>query len=247
MQNDNELEVIEAIRFMDAGSTKPILCRCNDNELYVIKSTATTSRKELIHEFIASTIAKRIHLPIPNFAITYVPHDIVDYLPPHFNRGLSHGYAFASRYISDSANISFSMAHQMIDVQKQKEIYLFDRIVNNSDRTLSPLGGNVNIIYNIKKQSYYLIDHNLAFASNVVEGEFEYHVFSPKHRDWVYDMFDAISIEDIANVINDICPDILSQLPDDWTGDELNKNEIFANILSTVARGNDESFRSSIK
>ncbi|EPG6917911.1 HipA family kinase [Proteus mirabilis] len=246
MQNNNQLEVTEAIRQMDAGSTKPILCSCDDGNLYVIKSNASVSRRELIHEYVASAIAKKINLPIPDFAIVYVPSDIVDFLPPDLKGKLSCGYAFASQFIEDSASITFTLAHQLIDIQKQKEIYLFDRLINNSDRSLTKLGGNVNIIYNVKKQSYYLIDHNLAFDPNCNIDMFEFHVFSPKNRSWQYDMFDAISNEELIECINSSCDDALEEIPTEWVDDELSKNSISNNILHTVARGRSSEFRSTI-
>nr|WP_301538112.1 HipA family kinase [Providencia rettgeri] len=246
MQNNNHLEVTEAIRQMDAGSTEPVLCSCDDGNLYVVKSNASVSRRELIHEYVASVLAKKINLPIPDFAIVHIPSDIIDFLPPHLRGKLACGYAFASQYIEDSASISFTLAHQLIDIQKQKEIYLFDRLINNSDRSLTQLGGNVNIIYNVKKQSYYLIDHNLAFASDCDIEMFEYHVFSPRNRDWQYDMFDAISNEELIERINSSCNDALAEIPYEWIDDNSSQKSIVDNILHTVARGKDGAFRSTI-
>ncbi|HIC2887037.1 TPA: HipA family kinase [Morganella morganii] len=246
MNSNNHIEVTEVIRIMDAGATQPVLCRCNDGNLYVIKSTASASRKELVHEFVAASLAKYICLSIPDFAIIYIPNEIVDYLPPQLKGRLSQGYAFASYYIRDSANISFDMAHQAIDLQSQKKIYLFDRVINNSDRTLSDMGGNVNIIYNVKEQRYYLIDHNLAFDPNCQDADFNYHVYSPRHRSWEYDMVDATSNEDLLNSVNSVCPGIVAGLPDEWLGDDQTKQHVIDNILSILARGRNDSFRRAI-
>ncbi|QPE18754.1 hypothetical protein IMQ36_06480 [Providencia rettgeri] len=246
MQNNNRLEVTGTIRQMDAGSTNPILCSCDDGNIYVVKSNASVPRRELIHEYVASVLAKKINLPIPDFAIVYVPNEIVDFLPPDLRGKLSCGYAFASRYIEDSASITFTLAHQLIDIQKQKEIYLFDRLINNSDRSLTKLGGNVNIIYNIKKQSYYLIDHNLAFDPYCDISMFDFHVFSPKNRSWQYDMFDSISNEELIECINSSCDDALAEIPSEWVDDGLSKNNIYNNILHTVARGRSGEFLGTI-
>lgn len=246
MINDCELEVTEIIRMMDAGSTEPVLCRCNDDRLYVIKTTASVPRKQLIHELVASGLAKVIGLPIPDFAVVYIPDDIVNYLPPNLRGKLSIGYAFASLFIPDSTSISFKNAHEVIDVDKQKTIYLFDRIINNSDRNLSTMGGNVNIIYNVKKQSYYLIDHNLAFDASCTLSQFAYHVFSPSQRSWSYDMVDVLAIEDIIESLNEKCSELLLILPTEWIDELPDKDQVIQSIISILARGKDAIFRSSI-
>ncbi|MBS9424797.1 HipA family kinase [Photorhabdus caribbeanensis] len=246
MNNNDELQVVELIRKMDEGSTQPFLCRCNDDNLYVVKSAASMPRTQLIHELIASILAQSIGLSTPDFSVVYVPDDFVDYLPPIYRGGLSPGYAYASRYIADSATITFSLVHEVIDIQKQKEIYLFDRLVNNSDRCLSKKGGNVNIIYNYKKQRYYLIDHNLAFDPQCDISEFDLHVFSPIHRDWVYDLPDDEVIDDIVAKLNNKCEEAILNLPDEWIDELPEKDAVLNSVTSLLNRGSDQNFRSTI-
>ncbi|MGJ0579308.1 HipA family kinase [Xenorhabdus bovienii] len=246
MSADDELHVIELVRKMDEGSTQPFLCRCNDDQLYVVKSTASMPRIELIHEITASILAQSIDLPIPDFKIVYVSDDFVEYLPTLYKGGISSGYAYASKFIEDSATINFGLAHEAIDIQKQKLIYLFDRLVNNSDRNLSKQGGNVNIIYNYKKQRYYLIDHNLAFDSECTLSQFDYHVFSPRHRDWVFDMLDCENVVDIVSTLKKKLTESISSLPSDWANELPDKDAALNNITSLIDRGFNQEFRSTI-
>lgn len=246
MSNDRQLEVTEVIRIMEAGSTEPVLCKCDDNALYVIKTTASVPRKQLIHELVASSLARCIGLPIPEFAVVYISEELIDYLPPDIKGKLSSGYAFASLFIPDSTPISFTDAHKAIDLLKQKMIYLFDRVTNNSDRSLSEIDGNVNIIYDVKKQNYYLIDHNLAFDASCTLEQFEYHVYSPRHRTWSYDMIDVIWIEDIIKTLNDNCNELLLSLPSEWVDELPDKDHVIQNIIDILARGKNTLFRSSI-
>lgn len=243
MNGNNHLEVIELIKIMNTGATEPILCKCNDGNLYVVKSTASVPRIQLIHELVAAKLAKSIGLPIPDFAIAYVSKDIIDFLPPNFKGKISNGYAFASFYIEESSPIKFNEAHSVIDRQKQKHIYFFDRIINNSDRCLSLLGGNVNIIYNHQKQSYYIIDHNLAFAPSCDANTFSEHVFSPKNRDWVYDMFDELTNMQIADTLNSQCATAIAELPEDWINDQAH---VIENITALLCRGSEKDFRREI-
>jgi len=45
----------------------------------------------------------------------------------------------------------------------QRDILLFDLWVENSDRTLTALGGNPNLLWQSLDNELYIIDHNLAF------------------------------------------------------------------------------------
>ncbi|MFD0706847.1 MULTISPECIES: HipA family kinase [Photorhabdus] len=64
----------------------------------------------------------------------------------------------------------------------------------------------------------YLIDHNLAFDPQCDISEFDLHVFSPRHRDWVYDLLD--------------------DLPE--------KDAVLNSVTSLLNRGSDQNFRSTI-
>ncbi|UNH39944.1 HipA family kinase [Moellerella wisconsensis] len=231
---------------MESGSTEPALCKCDDGALYVIKTTASVPRKQLIHELVASSLARCIGLPIPDFAVVYISDELVEYLPPSLKGKLCAGYAFASLFIPNSTSISFNDAHKEIDLDKQKMIYLFDRVTNNSDRSLSEVDGNVNIIYNVKKQNYYLIDHNLAFDASCTPTQFAYHVYSPRHRKWSYDMVDVILIEDTIEILNEKCHEFLLTLPSEWIDELSDKDHIIQNVIGILARGKDALFRSSI-
>ncbi|MDH8431332.1 hypothetical protein QIG28_27360, partial [Klebsiella pneumoniae] len=67
----------------------------------------------------------------------------------------------------------------IIPIEQQKLIYVFDKWVLNADRTLTDKGGNVNIIYDVGNDKYYLIDHNLSFDQNAEPDDFLVHVYGP--------------------------------------------------------------------
>ncbi|MEM8325801.1 hypothetical protein Q4S25_21375, partial [Morganella morganii] len=98
----------------------------------------------------------------------------------------------------------------------------------------------------VKEQRYYLIDHNLAFDPDCQDADFNYHVYSPRHRSWEYDMVDATSNEDLLNSVNSVCLGIVAGLPDEWLGDDQTKQHVIDNILSILARGRNDSFRRAI-
>ncbi|MBD1226703.1 HipA family kinase [Xenorhabdus griffiniae] len=194
------INVVEIIRKMSDGSTEPYLCKCDDGGLYVVKSQPKMPKLQLIHELIASYLAKSINLPLPDIKVVYISRELLAFMPC-LTGELSEGHAFVTKYIPDSACITYHQAHTKIEKSYQKLIYFFDRLINNSDRNLTAKGGNVNIIYNYKTNRYYLIDHNLAFMSPCESNEFDYHVFSPINRDWDFDRVDKYELDDVVENI----------------------------------------------
>ncbi|MGA0506626.1 HipA family kinase, partial [Escherichia coli] len=75
------------------------------------------------------------------------------------------GCVFVSLFIDGAIVLTFTQSRKetIIPVQQQKLIYVFDKWILNAERTLTDKGGNVNILYDMSNDNYYLIDHNLSF------------------------------------------------------------------------------------
>jgi len=88
---------------------------------------------------------------------------------------LGPGPAFASRCISPVYELNMSMIPD-ISLKVQQDILIFDAWVRNSDRTLSELGGNPNLLWDGEKA--HVIDHNLIFEPELSTIDLrESHVF----------------------------------------------------------------------
>ncbi|MDC9580821.1 hypothetical protein PSI15_04415 [Xenorhabdus sp. PR6a] len=238
------INVVEIIRKMSDGSTEPYLCKCDDGYLYVVKSQPKMPKLQLIHELMASYLAKSINLPMPEIKVVYVSRELLAFMPCLIGE-LSEGHAFATKYIPDSAGITYHQAHTKIEKSYQKLIYFFDRLINNSDRNLTEKGGNVNIIYNYKTNGYYLIDHNLAFMSSCELNEFDYHIFSPINRSWYFDRVDKCELDNVVENILYCFNNSIVKIPSEWYED-LDYQFIINNINKILNRGYSEEFRSSI-
>ncbi|ELY4482953.1 hypothetical protein EHJ13_11965 [Cronobacter dublinensis] len=241
------LHVIEIIRRIPDCSTEPFLCRCDDGELYVIKGMPSVPRVQLIAEWISAHIAKSLGLSLPDFGMAYVDRALTQYIP-EWKNALYEGHAFATKFIPGVAPITFSQAHKNVAEQEQKKIYLFDKWINNSDRNLSPQAGNVNIIYDYQNDRYYLIDHNLAFDQNVDEDAFDYHVYAPRHRSWIFDIVDKPLCEDELIRSKAILPVCIDLIPDEWLPEtEEARIECFEKIEELLNRNDTDVFWSNIK
>jgi hypothetical protein len=246
MQIDN-LQVIEIVRRITDCATQPFLCRCDDGELYVVKGMPCVPKKQLIAEWVSACLAKELQLSLPDFKIVYVDQSLTEFVPEWRNE-LNEGYAFATKFISGVSPITFPQAHANVDVSSQKKIYLFDKWINNSDRALSPSGGNVNIIYDYRNNRYYLIDHNLAFDHDEVPGEFDHHVYSERHRAWIFDLVDRQAGEDDTKRAKRILPASLADLPEEWLIEDAYEHEAYVNFIqSTLDRVLENNFWSNIK
>ncbi|CFV22125.1 HipA family kinase [Yersinia pseudotuberculosis] len=241
------LQVVEIVRRIPDCATQPFLCKCNDDNLYVVKGMPCVPKKQLMAEWISACLADSLGLSIPEFKIVYIDRSLTEFVP-EWRRELYEGYAFATKYISGVAPITFTQAHSNVDVPAQKKIYLFDRWINNSDRTLSPIGGNVNIIFDYQNNRHYLIDHNLAFDHDELESDFEYHVYSAKHRSWVYDLVDKQEREDEISHARTMLSSAIEYIPEEWELDDTDENTAFLSFVeNTLDRALSEEFWSNIK
>ncbi|CNG80298.1 HipA family kinase [Yersinia frederiksenii] len=240
------LKVKEFVRRIPEGSTRPFLCKCEDGELYVVKGMPNLPRKELMAEWIAGCLAKALGLSIPDFKIVEVDQSLVEFVPD-LKGELSPGYAFATKFISGAGAITLQQAHSSVETPHQKRIYLFDRWIKNSDRTLSARGGNINIIFDYFNSRHYLIDHNLAFDHDEAEADVKMHVYSPQHRSWIFDIVDRQECEDEIELARKILAECIAEIPEEWKLEEPDENDLFISYIEDIlARTSNEVFWSQI-
>lgn len=244
MQN-NYLPVTAYTRRMNDGITKPFLCTCQDGLAYIVKGRPKLRQNELVAEFISAHLAQQMGLPCPDFCIVEVGEEIIEFMPDLRGELLS-GPAFATRFVENASIINIQQARSAVCLQEQKKIFFFDRWINNSDRSLTDIGGNVNIIFDAVNNRYYLIDHNLAFAHDTTDDEYEVHVYSSKGRNWVYDIIDKPELEDLAMNAIGTLDQAFIQLPKEWFSSEDERERMFYEITTCLSRVRSKEFWSSI-
>ena len=115
-----------------------------------------------------------------------------------------------------------------------RELFLFDYWIGNGDRTLTDKGGNPNLFYPPQEEKFWVLDHNLAFDSQL-----NFELFSETHlgrHAWIQDR--GSSAEERYRSTLEVClsqlPAILSNIPTEWepTDDILNQITVSLNRIT---------------
>ena len=165
-------QVKSILKVSEQGVSRPYLCTDEEDRIRWCKGCHTGFRS-VISEWICACMARRFNLPIPDFAILKldvamfrqwrgyqanpVPEIVTDF----------NSYVFASldaEGCKDVVNPQFDLRH--IDKALLARIFLFDRLIRNTDRT----DFNSNLLVNGR---FYIIDHNNAFDPGFSTDEFE--------------------------------------------------------------------------
>ncbi|EQD26349.1 hypothetical protein B2A_15680 [mine drainage metagenome] len=208
------LRVVEILRRMEQGRTRPFLVRAEDDALYVAKGRETTQRG-LVAEWLCAHLGRALDLPIPPFTLLEVPAELVAALGAE-GGALGASTAFGSRLESGVQDFAIAQLRN-VDVALRRRLLAFDWWVENADRTLSELGGNPNLLWRAAGDALLVIDHNLAFDREFDESTFfATHVF---HGDASALFEDWINWTDAANRLRAALPsfdEALASMPEQW-------------------------------
>nr|WP_165738079.1 HipA family kinase [Enterobacter hormaechei] len=166
---------------------------------------------------------------------------------PDLRGELFRGLAFAHRFVENASTINIQQARNAVNIQDQKKIFFFDRWINNADRSLTEIGGNVNIIFDAVNNRYYLIDHNLAFTQDTTDDEYDVHVYSANGRKWNFDILDEPELMDLANEAIGSVEETFNQIPADWFTSDEERDLMFNEILGCLNRVSNKDFWDNIK
>lgn len=175
---------VEIVRQSHQGiSIKPFIVRADDGETYFVKGFSKSGGPALISELLSAELGKLLGLPIPPWKKMVVPQDLIDFsLIPNVS-DLGGGLAFASRAVENAVDFNIANLKSTPRILMRK-VLLFDWWVQNGDRILGPMGGNVNLILD-DRGDLTVIDHNLAFDKSFNPEEFlEEHVFCECRKDF---------------------------------------------------------------
>ena len=130
----------------------------------------------------------KLGLPVAPFVIVDVPESLIRLRSREDVGDLGAGLAFGSRKL-ELMELTISHLDYVSD-ELQCDVLAFDWWVRNADRTLSEVGGNPNLFWDVKNRKLVVIDHNQAFDSGFSVDEFiDLHVFHEKIHalcgDWV--------------------------------------------------------------
>ena len=176
-----------------------------------------TGLRSVISEWICARLARQLGLPVPDFSIMKLNLEL--FTDWRRDRGTvpeivteSNQYVFASLNVEDCKDVlrpSSELAH--IDGTLLAKIYLFDRIIRNTDRT----DYNSNLLVNGK---VYIIDHNNAFDPAFSEEAFSGEHILRGYRDLISDEEKADFVRSAAELCGGTFIDeVWSEMPEEWT------------------------------
>lgn len=168
------LEIQEVLRRTEQGVTRPFLCRASNHALYYVKGRNIGVR-DLICEWLGANLARSFGLPVADFDILLIPEEIRLY--SSLGKLIGGEYAFGSKQTAQAEEFQWSHVERT-GVDTRNDLVVFDWWIRNTDRQLSQLGGNPNLLWDTTTSSPVVIDHNQAFdpafnVSSFLEG----HVF----------------------------------------------------------------------
>lgn len=152
------------------GMTRPFICRGEDGLLYYVKGIGA-SRRSQVAEWVCAKLATEFGLPIAEYVLIDVPHGLIDAKVTADIRDLGAGIAFGSCQVVHAQEFSISMSDRVFD-DLAMDVLVFDWWVRNEDRKLTQLGGNVNLLWDVRADELKVIDHNLAFDRDFKPDEF---------------------------------------------------------------------------
>ena len=228
------IRVVEIIGRSTQGITRPFLCRGDDGQQYYVKGHGA-GRRALISEWLAGHLGVRLGLPIPAFAQMVVPSELIQFSARDDIQDLGAGVGFGSQLVGNADELTYLYIEQ-IDPKLRAKILLFDWWICNGDRTLSPDGGNPNLLWAHRDVKLHVIDQNLAFDSDVV-GFWDEHIFRASAGEWAPAFRDEMT-RTMTDVLADV-PQWWKQMPENWTEVECGLN--LADVQKLLSRFKENS------
>lgn len=205
--------IVEVSRRSDQGVTEPFYCRADDGVWYWVKGLGA-GKQSLCAEWLAGSIAQELGLPVPAFRQLFVPEQLVRDSLLEGIRDLGSGLVFGSADVNNCREFVIGDLRR-VRQQLRAAVLFFDWMVHNTDRRLSPQGGNPNLLWSIADERVWVIDHNLAFDNRFVSPSFfTTHVFAGD-RSWLVQegfLDFRVKMSDIIMRLDTV----VREIPEDW-------------------------------
>ena len=198
------------------GVSRPFRCEDEQGRLYYVK-LKNVGYNELVKEWVAGRLCQVLGINVA------VPHQ-VSISPalvsgiPEYERELGHGIGFGSLEVEFNERLALDPGRGDSDGSLSK-ILLFDRWVKNSDRTLSELGGNPNLLWDVAGKKVVVIDNDNAFDPNFDEAAFwQGHALRAFQSAWNPELRKESSAWLTEGLR--FLPSIWKELPESWLRDD---------------------------
>jgi len=235
------ITITEIIGRSQQGMTRPFICAA-DFAIYYVKG-AYAGMNSLCCEWVANRMVNlalpNAPLGLPTFRMAEVPEALIEGSARSDIRDLGAGWVFASLRIDDGQELTWSAAQGWPE-ETMALLLLIDLWIQNEDRSLSPLGGNPNLLVEQipplpaddpegalwvdqpRREMLWAYDFNLAFDEDFNrERFFGAHVFGGMLKEWPEGFRERMEPY-LKHALDEIRA-IFAELPPEWLhldGDE---------------------------
>jgi hypothetical protein len=169
-------------------------------------------------------------LPVAGVAQVRIPRELIEG-NAELEFALGHGIAFGSRLVGAAERLALAFVREDSDGTLSR-ILLFDRWIRNSDRALTVMGGNPNLLWQHNPGRIVIFDHDNAFEETFEHDNFwKLHALRAHRGAWQPDQRKDMS--QWLAVGADSLSRLWDELPEEWLTDSygdprctLDKNEL---------------------
>ena len=201
---------MEIRRPMRHGAMQPVLCRADDEALYVVKPWSSGGNWALLMEWIGARLGRSLRLPIPNYRQIEIGEALAEaWNATHVPR-IEVGPGFGSQYIDSAAETTEAL---LADVSPAlaRRLLAFDWWIHNQDRTLK----NPNLLWSSVARSFHVIDHDQAGQTDGAELFWNLHICAARRAGEPVWLPDDLRQEFRGALA--LKEPILAELPSAWT------------------------------
>ena len=215
--------ITHILKVSEQGVNRPVRCMADDGNYYWCKGLQS-GYTVIVNEWVAGSIAKRLGLPIPEFEPLFCSEALSE---EWVNAGKSDN-DIRERLSSSSMNVVFASKEipYPFDVRNVTgienaasrrlfaTIYLFDRLVKNTDRT----DYNSNILRSgSSNDALYIIDHSNAFSPDFKDDEFcDLHIFRNSYTACTATLRKEIIEKFCKELTQEFVTSVWDEMPDVW-------------------------------
>ena len=151
------------------GVSRPFRCLGEGEARYFVKHK-NAGYTQLVKEWIAGRLAQEMGLPAAEIRQVLIARELVTGIE-EYEQDLGYGIAFGSLRVAPAERLAMAFVRDDPDGSLSR-ILLFDWWIRNSDRALTEIGGNPNLLWGLNPGRVVVFDHDNAFDETFNSGDF---------------------------------------------------------------------------
>lgn len=161
----NEMKVVNHIREIENGVTRPSIAEASDGKKYVIKYlNEDMNVRGLYNEYVAYQLGKALDIPMPHQELLDLDADFIRKTESIHYKNPRTCTCIASEYHTGNVKINPVILKNITNQIDIPGIVLFDQLILNNDRSANP----GNLFYDKKTKKLLALDHSHIFKDGLI-------------------------------------------------------------------------------